>query len=161
MYILNIAKAIKMISVNKIKNFIFENCYKRIWISKENTRHLMKHLRKKYLLLLANKLIEKIPDTRNAREHYQSFIRKKNTKSVKQSKIITYQPKTFENLNIVDIKSIITEHPKVSHKLSKTIKLKQAEKVNSTNSSLYSDTENLENFVNEKKSKNNKTRTYF
>ena len=121
----------------------------------------MKHLRKKYLLLLANKLIEKIPDTRNAREHYQSFIRKKNTKSVKQSKIITYQPKTFENLNIVDIKSIITEHPKVSHKLSKTIKLKQAEKVNSTNSSLYSDTENLENFVNEKKCKNNKTRTYF
>ena len=60
---------------------------------------------KKDLLLLANKLIEKIPDPHNAKEHCQSFIRKKNTKSVKQSEIITYQPKTFENPNIVDIKS--------------------------------------------------------
>ena len=39
---------------------------------------------KKDLLLLANKLIEKIPDPGNAKEHYQSFIRKKNTKSEKQ-----------------------------------------------------------------------------
>ena len=53
----------------------------------------MKRL-KKDLLLLPNKLIEKIPDPRNAKEHYQSFIRKKNRKSVKQSEIITYQPKT-------------------------------------------------------------------
>ena len=43
----------------------------------------MKHLKK--LLLLANKLIEQIPDPRNAKEHCQSIIRKKNTKSVKQS----------------------------------------------------------------------------
>ena len=71
-------------------------------------------------MLLANKLIEKIPDPRNAEEHYQSFLRKKNRKSVKQSEIITYQPKTFENQNIVDIKSVMTEHPKASHKLSKT-----------------------------------------
>ena len=64
----------------------------------------MKNLTKKDLLSLANKLIENIPDPCNAKEHYQSFIRNKNTKSVKQSKIITYQPKTFENANIVDIK---------------------------------------------------------
>ena len=89
--------------------------------------------KKKDLLLLASKLIEKIPDSRNAKEHYQSFIRKKNTKSVKQSEIITYQRKTFERPNIVDIKSVITKHPKTSHKLSKT------EKVGS-NSSLQSDT---------------------
>ena len=38
---------------------------------------------KKYLLLFAKKLIEKIPDPRNAKEHCQSFIRKKNKKSVK------------------------------------------------------------------------------
>ena len=63
-------------------------------------------------MLLANKLLEKIPDPRETKEHYQSFIRKKNTKTVKQSKIITYQPKNFENPNIVDIKSVITEHPK-------------------------------------------------
>ena len=38
---------------------------------------------KKDLLFLASKLIEKIPDTRRGKEHYQSFIRKKNTKLVK------------------------------------------------------------------------------
>ena len=48
---------------------------------------------------------QKKSDPRNAKEPYQSFIRKKNTKSVKQSKIMTQQPKTFENQNIVDIKS--------------------------------------------------------
>ena len=63
---------------------------------------------KKILLLLANKLIEKIPDPRNVKEHYQSFIRKKSTKSIKQWKIITYQPKTFENPKIADKKSVIT-----------------------------------------------------
>ena len=79
----------------------------------------MKRLKKKGLLLLANKLIEKIPDPRHAKEHYQSFITKKNTKSVKQSEIIPNQPNTFENPNIVHIKSVITEHPKTSHKDSK------------------------------------------
>ena len=47
----------------------------------------------------------------------------------------------------MDIKSNITEHPKTSHKLSKTII--QAEKV-SSNSSLYSDTKKSKNFLNEK-----------
>ena len=46
----------------------------------------MKQSKKKDLLLLANKLIEKIPDTVNAKEHYQSFIRKKNNKLVKKTK---------------------------------------------------------------------------
>ena len=40
--------------------------------------------KKKDLLLLANQLIEKIPNPLNAKELYQSFIRKKNTESVKQ-----------------------------------------------------------------------------
>ena len=51
-----------------------------------------------------------------------TFKRKKKRKSVKQSEIITYQPKTFENPSTVDIKSVIIEHPKSSHKLSKTIR---------------------------------------
>ena len=72
-------------------------------------------------MLLANKSIEKIPGPRHAKDHYQSFLRKKNRKSVKQSETFTYQPKTFENSIIVDIKSVIIEHPKTSHKLSKTI----------------------------------------
>ena len=34
--------------------------------------------KKKYLLFLTNKLIEKISDLRDAKEHYESFIRNKN-----------------------------------------------------------------------------------
>ena len=98
----------------------------------------MKRLKKNVVvLLLANKLTEKIPDPHNAKKHYQSFIRNKDTKSVKHSEIITYQSKRFENLNIVDIKSVITEHPETLHNLSKNIR--QAEKVGS-NSSLHSHT---------------------
>ena len=78
----------------------------------------MKRFAKKDLLLLVNKLIEKIPEPRNAEEPYQLFIRNKNTKLVKHSEIVTYQPKTFEDSDMLDIKSIITEHPKISHKLS-------------------------------------------
>ena len=39
---------------------------------------------------------------------------------MKQSKIITQQPNPTERPNVVDIKSVTTEHPKPSHKLSKT-----------------------------------------
>ena len=83
MYILNIARAIKKMSGYEIKDFIFENCYKRIRFSKENSYYSMKRLKKKDLLLLENKIIEKIADSRDAKEHCQSIIRKKNTKSVK------------------------------------------------------------------------------
>ena len=37
---------------------------------------------------------------------------KRNRKSAKRSEVITCQPETFENPNIVDIKSVITEHAK-------------------------------------------------
>ena len=40
----------------------------------------MKHLNKKGLLLLANKLVKNIPDSGNAKEYYQSFIIKKKKK---------------------------------------------------------------------------------
>ena len=46
---------------------------------------------------------------------------------MKQSKIITQQPKSIENPNIIDIKSVPIEHPKTLHKLSKTIR--QAKKI--------------------------------
>ena len=104
----------------------------------------MKRLKRKDLLLLANKLLEKLPDPSNYKEHYESFLGKKSRKSLKQSEIITYQPKTFYT---VDIKSDITEHPKSSQKLPKTIR--KAEKEDS-NSSLYSDTEKSENFLDKK-----------
>ena len=121
-------------SVNKIREFIFANYYKRIGFSKENSYYSMKPLKRKDLLLLANKLREKIPDPRNDKQHFESILRRKNMKSVKQSEIIAYLPETFDTL---DIKAVTTEHPKTSHKLSNTIR--QAEKVGS-NSSLYSDT---------------------
>ena len=108
-------------------------------------------------MLLANKLIEKIPDPRNAKEYYQLFMRKKNTKSAKQSEIITYQPKSFENPNIVNIKSVIIEHPKTSHKLPKAIRY--TEKFFQV-LSLYTDIKNGKLFK-QKKCKNSKTNTCF
>ena len=109
-------------SVNEIGDFIIEKYYKRIGFSKEKSYYFMKCLKKEDLLLLATKLTEKIPDPCNAKEHYQSFIKKKNKRSVKQSTIVTQQPKTCKTPNIVDIKLVIIEHPKISHNLSKTIK---------------------------------------
>ena len=73
-------------------------------------------------MLLTKKLIEEVSDPSDAKGYYETFQRKKNKKSVKKSEIITYQPKAFVNSNIDDIKSVITEHPKLSHKLPKTIK---------------------------------------
>ena len=114
----NITKAIKRSFVNEIRDFIFENYYKRIGFSKESTYYSMKRL-KRNNLLFANKLIEKVPDRGNAKEYYELCLKKKNRKRVKQSEIINYQPKTFDT---VDIQSVITENPKNSHKSSKTIK---------------------------------------
>ena len=84
MYILNISSAIKKMSINEITDFIFENYFKGIEFSKENNYYLMKRLKKKHVLLLATKLVEKVSDPRNPQELYQSVIRKKNTTSVKQ-----------------------------------------------------------------------------
>ena len=123
--------------INEIRDFIFENYYTRIRFSKENSYYSMKCLKKKF--------IEKIPDPRNDKELYQLFLRKKNRSNEetfkKQSQIITYQVKKNGNTNTVDIKSVITKHPKFWHKLSKTIG--KNEKVDS-NRSLYSDTKNKE-----------------
>ena len=103
--------------------------------------------------MFSTKLTEKISDPPDAKEHYQSFVRKKNTKSIRQSNIIIYQTNTFENLKILGIKPAITAHPKILHKLSKSIR--QAEKVSQvgSNSSLYSDTKKWKFF----KQKNVKT----
>ena len=95
--------------------------------------------------MFANKLTEKALHPHNAKEHYQPFIRKQNKNSVNQLKLITYQPKTFENLNIFD-KSVITEHPKTFHKLSKTEKGQTIGSQVGSNSFLYSDTKNKNTF---------------
>ena len=46
-------------SANEIRDFIFENYYKRSGFSKENSYYSMKRLKRKDLLLLAKKLSEK------------------------------------------------------------------------------------------------------
>ena len=77
---INIASAIKKMSINELRDFIFENHYKRIGFFKERSYDSKKRFLKKDLLLVPNKLMENILDPRNAKEHYQSFIRKKNKK---------------------------------------------------------------------------------
>ena len=62
----------------KSKTLSLKTIINEIGFSKENSYYLMKRLRKKkFFCCWQNKLIEKIPDPRNAKEHYQSFIRKK------------------------------------------------------------------------------------
>ena len=115
----NYCQRYKIITVDQHRDFelsISENYYK-----------LLNKAVKKYLLLLPTEWIEKIADPSNAKEYYISYLKKKKTKLIKWSKITTQKQKTFENPNIVDIKSVITEYQKTSRKLSKTIR--QAEKI--------------------------------
>ena len=82
---LNIAKTIKKMSANDIRDLICENYYKRVESSKEDSYRSLKCSNKKDLLMFANKLIEKVPDPCNAKQHYESYLRTKNKKLVKQS----------------------------------------------------------------------------
>ena len=50
MYILNIARAIKKMSVNEIRDFIFKNYYMKIGFSKENSYYSMKRLKKRFIV---------------------------------------------------------------------------------------------------------------
>ena len=47
----------KKMSINEIKDFIFENYYKRVGFSKESSCYSMKHLKKKKRFLVARKQI--------------------------------------------------------------------------------------------------------
>ena len=67
MYILNIARAIKKVAVNELRHIIFENYCKRIGFVKERSYYSLKRFKRKDLLLLATKLIEKTPDPHNAK----------------------------------------------------------------------------------------------
>ena len=121
--------------VNKIRDFIFENYYKQICFSKENSYYSMKHL-------LANKLIKKKkknPDPWNAKEHYQSFIGKKH----KISKNHYWSTKNFWKPRYYWYKIRFYGTSKNSHKLSKAIR--QGEKVGS-NDSLYNETKKVKVF---------------
>ena len=71
--------------------------------------------------MLVTKLTEKTPDPYNVKEYHQSFLRRKNKTPGKRTKRITQQSKPIESPNIIVLKSVTIDHPKTSHKLSKTI----------------------------------------
>ena len=86
-------------TIIEFRDFIFEIYYRKTEFPKRSNNYSIQH-HNKDLQLFATKLTKEIPDPSHAEEHYQSFIRKKSIKSVKQSKIITQQPKNFENPSI-------------------------------------------------------------
>ena len=47
MYILNIASTIRKMTINELRDVIFENYYRGIEFSEENSYHSMKHLKKR------------------------------------------------------------------------------------------------------------------
>ena len=98
----------KKTTINELKDFTFENFYRWIGFHNENIYYSMKYQKKRKLLLLSSKLIEKkILDVSNAKKYYNSYLKRKNTKLTKRWKIITQQPKTIESPNIATIKSVI------------------------------------------------------
>ena len=70
MYILNIASTIKKVTINELKDFIYEKYYKRVGFNEEN------ETQKKDLLSLATKLTEKMYHANNTKEYYQSLLKK-------------------------------------------------------------------------------------
>ena len=61
------------------------------------------------------------------------------------------QTKTIENPNIFDITSVIIDHPKISHELSKTIKqARRVSQISSIGNPLCSERKKRENVLNKK-----------
>ena len=71
-------------SFNEILDFIFENYYKRIGFSEENSHYLVKNRKERNLQMFAIKLIKKCLILKILKDTINYFLRKKNTKSVKQ-----------------------------------------------------------------------------
>ena len=65
MYILNVARAKKKVPVNEIRDFIFENYYKRTVFYKEISYYSMKRFKKR-LKVAWKQINRKIPDPYNA-----------------------------------------------------------------------------------------------
>ena len=77
-------------------------------------------LEKKDLLLFGTKLIVKILDISNGKEHYKFIWGKNPTKLLKRSKIVAQKLKAIENTNTVAVKSAVIEYSETSHKSSET-----------------------------------------
>ena len=85
-----------------------------------------------------------MPDPSKTKEYYESDLKKKKKKLVKQSKIINQRPKPMENPNILDCKSSIIEHPKTFNKLFKTIiQAQNTSQIDGDDNPLYSETKKV------------------
>ena len=76
-------------SINELRDFIFENYYKRIEFVKEKSYNSMKRLKKRFVV--ANKLIEKIPDPGNAKELSIIYkkVKHKTSKTIRNNYLST------------------------------------------------------------------------
>ena len=120
-------------AIKELKDFIFENYYRWIRFTKERIILLKKPLfneisEENIFVIACNLYNRKINNTyRIVTQNIINLIWRNNTKLVKRSKVSTQRPKTIENPSIVDKKSVITEHRKTSHKVSKAVR--QAENI--------------------------------
>ena len=62
--------------------------------------------------MFTTKLRKKKPNPSNSKEYYNFYLKRRNMKSVKQSKINIPQLKAIRSPNIADIMSAITDIPK-------------------------------------------------
>ena len=97
----------------------------------------------KRFTIFCNQINKNMPDPTNPKEYYQSYLKRKDAKVLKRSKTITQQPKTLEIPNIVDIKSVLIEHPKTGN--VENVPLESGAGKNS-DSPLYSETKKSENY---------------
>ena len=88
--------------------------------------------------------MEKILDATNATQYYHKYLKSKNKKLVKRSKIITQQPKSLEISNIVDINQLLQDtekllvnYPRQTEKVSQV-----SDAGKSSDSPLYIETKN-------------------
>ena len=72
-------------TVNELRDSVFENYYKRIAFVNKSSYDSLKCSRKK-MLLPATKLKEKIANPSNAKEYYNSYLKRKNKKVSKTIK---------------------------------------------------------------------------
>ena len=59
MYTLNIVRAMKKMSVNEIREFVFEDYHKRIGFSKESSYYSVKRLKKKSFIVACKQINRK------------------------------------------------------------------------------------------------------
>ena len=81
MYILDTASAKKKMAVNELRNFTFENYYKQFGFYNENSYYSMRHqkIRRSTIVCkkIGEKIIEKLSDSSNTKEYYNSYLKRK------------------------------------------------------------------------------------